>query len=225
MADDPNNPPAGDPPANDPPAPPADPPADPPAPDEWDKERGMATIKALREKEKEGKAAAKERDALAARLKEYEDADKSELEKAQQRAAELEAKEKQWAAEKRETNLRLAVFEKASELASPGLAIAALQRDGNVTFDDNGQPENLDEALAALLEREPLLRGKAAPKPPPQLDGGGGGGGGEPPALTAEELQAAETAGMSPEEYAALKDVKTLDDFTAAKKNLHAQAT
>jgi hypothetical protein len=40
--------------------------------------------------------------------------------------------------------------------------------------------------------------------------------------LTGAERQAAKQAGMEPERYAAMKEVRTLDDFLRARKRLKA---
>lgn len=200
-----------------PPAPPA--PPNPPAPpsdegEPFDEERAMATIRNLREVEKQAKKDAKRLADLEAKLKGIEDADKTELEKAQAKVAELEQASQTAASERRDLVLRAAVNERAVALgiASPRLALAALDRDA-VTFDDAGQPTNLDEALTALLEREPVLKG--APQPPTSvsLNAGSGSGGQRPPDLTAEELQAASALGMTPERYAAYRNVATVSDY------------
>jgi hypothetical protein len=90
----------------------------------------------------EAKTAAKERDGLAAKLKEYEDKDKSELEKAQgdlkiatDRIAELEKRDQ-------EQSLRLAFYDSgaAAMLNKPGQAIklmdvSTLERDDDGNYD------------------------------------------------------------------------------------------
>ena len=77
--------PAGDPPAI-PPTPPTDPPADPPTPTDL----GDPGKKALGEERAARKTAEKERAALEARLKEFEDRDKTEAQKLAERAAAAE---------------------------------------------------------------------------------------------------------------------------------------
>lgn len=211
--------------------PPEDPAPDPqpdPAPDDFDPERAMNTIRRQREAEKELRAKhAADKAALEARIKEFEDAQLSEAEKQQARIAELEAREAQWAQEKRDTALRLAVTEKAGELGitSPRLALAALRESGKaVEYDDTGQPINVGDVLTQLLEEEPALAG-VTPKPkPPVVNAGDGNNNQPPPALTADELEAAAARGISPDRWAALKEGSgsnggvTLQDWLRTQK-------
>lgn len=163
------------------------------------------------------RAEAKRAKELEARLKEIEDAEKTELERAQERAQrridEFEERERQWEQEKKETTLRLAVIERQQTLGikSPGLALAALDR-ATLEWAD-GQPTNLDDQLSALLEREPLLKGEPAAPPPPNLDGPAGTGSGDSHGLTVAELDIARSRGITPERYAAMKTVENLDDY------------
>lgn len=203
-----------DPPAA-PEAPPAPAPEPTPADEPFDKDRAMATITKLRDAEKAGKAAAKERDELASRLQAIEDAQKSEAQKAAERLAALEAKEQAWAAERQTYNLKLAIYAKQAELGivDPDLALLALDR-STVEFDKQGEPTNVTEALNALLEQRPILKGKAQAPPAPRINPGAGTQtDGPTPALTAEELAVATQAGMSPEEYAQAKTATTVTDW------------
>ena len=201
-----------------------------PKPDpEESPEKLLNAVKATRterdEAKRAAKAAEKERDALAARLKEIEDAERSDLEKAEAKIADFEAREKQWADERRLFTLRAAVQEWSEKLgiASPSLALKALDRD-EIEYGEDGEPKNLGDVLAALLEREPVLKGQA-PKPKPgQINAGAGSGGEKPPALTAEELEAATTTGMTPERYAAMKNVKSYDEWQALREAEKASA-
>lgn len=200
-------PPPADPPA-DPPAPDPAPPADPPADDDdFDKERALRTIRTLRQSEKEGKQAAKDLAAALARLKEIEDAEKTDLERSQARVAELEQQQTAWQSERRDTNLRLAAHSLKDDIgiADVDLALAALDR-AAVEFTDDGEPSNLKEQLAELLERKPILKAQAAGGTgAPNLNGGSGATGGPAPALTADEIAEAKRHGMTPERYALAK--------------------
>lgn len=199
-----------DPPAVDPPA--TDPPKSEPADEPFDKDRAMATILKLREAEKAGKSAARERDDLAAKLKEYEDREKTDAQKQAERLAAYEAQERQWAEERRVMNLRIAVLAKQGELGiiDPELALLALDR-SKIEFDKEGQPQNVTEALTALLEAKPILKGKAATPVAPNVNPGAGAqDSGTPPSLTPEELVVAKMAGMSPEDYAKAKGANTI---------------
>jgi hypothetical protein len=118
--------------------------------------------------------------------------------------------------------LKLAVYSRQNDLgiADADLAIAALDR-AKVEWDDNGEPSNLDDVLNDLLERKPLLKGKAAVKKPGGTDARDGASAGPKPALSAEELAMARSTGMTPEEYAKWATVKTIDDYekTRPKKD------
>lgn len=183
---------------------------------QWDHERGMATITKLRDELKAAKAESRRAAELETRLKAIEDAEKTELQRAQDQLAAHEAEKAQWAAERRDIALKLAVHTKAGELGitSPTLALAALKDAGTVEYDDQGQPKNLDDALTALLEAEPALKGTVKPKPA-SVNAGDGGGGAPPPALTADQLAWATRLGMTPEQYAAYQTggPTTLQDF------------
>lgn len=191
------------------------------ADDDFDKERALHTIRTLREAEKQGKQAAKERDALAARLKEIEDAEKTDLERAQARVAELEAKETGWETERRDTMLRLAAHALKDELgvADVDLALAALDRSA-IEYTDAGEPSNLKEQLEQLLERKPILKAQQGNGGgAPNLNGGSGATGGPAPALTAEELAEAKRHGMAPERYALAKQAGgNIQEYLAQRK-------
>lgn len=202
-------------------APPAEPaaPADPPA-DQWDHERGMATIHKLREELKEARKTGSRVGELEQKLREYEDANKTELERAQQRAAELEQEKTTWQREKRATDLKLAVYGRQTSLgiADADLAIAALDQ-SQVEWGEDGQPSNLDELLTDLLDRKPLLKtGSVGTKPPPSSDGGAGSGTQPPPSLTAEEVEFANQQGIPLDRYARMKAVGSIDDWREATR-------
>jgi hypothetical protein len=175
----------------------------------------MATITKLRDAEKAGKVAARERDELASRLQAIEDAQKSEAQKAAERLAALEAKEQAWAAERQTYNLKLAIYAKQAELGivDPDLALLALDR-SSVEFDKHGEPTNVTEALTALLEQRPILKGTAKAPTAPRIDSGAGThAGGPTPPLTSEELAMARAAEMSAEEYAMARTATTVTDW------------
>jgi DNA repair exonuclease SbcCD ATPase subunit len=155
------SPPAGDPPVN-PPA--GDPPATTPPTDSdgepFDKERAMATIRNLREQEKELKKAQK-------RLAELEDAEAkrkgeqlTELEKAQAAAK---------AAEDRARKLELKDLQRqaAEKFSLPASLATRLQ--GETLEDLEKDAENLVKTLPKET--------KTAPKLPPNNPGGNGSGG------------------------------------------------
>lgn len=179
----------------------------------FDPERAQATIEKLRAENREQAKAAKRATELEARLKEIEDGQRTDAEKLAAKVTEYEQRETQWAAEKKQTNLRLALHELKDELgiASPSLALRALDTD---ELDwDNDTPRNLRDVVAALLEREPILKGTPGVKRTPGTQGGDGTGGPKPPALTAAELEAAKAVDMTPERYEAMKTVSTFEEF------------
>jgi type I site-specific restriction endonuclease len=119
----------------------------------FDAQRAQATIDALRNEIKAGKATAKEAEALKARLKEIEDKDKSEVERLAGSAK--EASEKLTASEKRARDLaiRLAVAETATSIGISGASVKAAVRlldHGALTFDeDTGDVEATEGARDA----------------------------------------------------------------------------
>ena len=184
----------------------------------FDPDRAQRTIEKLREELKAAKLTTKERDDLAAKVKEFEDSQKSELEKAQEAAKEARDRAKVATEKARNANLKSALYDKAADLGigSPSLALKALNR-SKIEWDDSDEPSNIEAVLEALLEEEPLL--KASPKKrTPTTDAGGGAGSGEPPQLSQEQLEAAAELGYSdPAEYAADMNLKTLADWNKAR--------
>ena len=182
--------------------------------EEFDKDRAMKTITTLRAAEKEGKRAAKELADARKKLQEFEDSQKSDAEKQAERLVALEAKESTREAEVQDMRLKLAVYSRQTDLAiaDADLAIAALDRT-KVEWGDDGEPSNLDEVLTDLLERKPLLKGKGAAKKQGSTDARDGSSEGKKPPLTAEELDYAQRFGMSAEDYAKWRDVKSIEDY------------
>ncbi|MGW5126688.1 hypothetical protein ACWEQ7_22060 [Streptomyces sp. NPDC004069] len=197
---DPNTPPAGNPPQGEPnpPAPPAPPapgggpdPAQPPAGGTDDPPLGPAGEKALtawKQRAKEAEDKAKEQ---AARLKEYEDRDKSDAER---QADALKA-----ATERAEQATRLAVASKVEALAAgrfqdPLDAVDALKGGAYVTDDGAVDGNAIKTALDDLLTRKPHW---AAAEPGPRVprpDPAQGARPGTPPNLQ-QQIGEAEKAG------------------------------
>jgi hypothetical protein len=149
----PDDPPPGNPPAD--PAPNSDPPAQPKTYDE-------AYVKQLRDE-----AASNRKKAADAekRLKEIDDANLTEAEKLKQRAEAAEAK-----VTGSQVRVAKAEAEKAAALAkvvNPGVAYKLIRDD--ITFDKDGEPENIPALIAQLVKDNPYLLGAG--------DGGGGGAG------------------------------------------------
>lgn len=217
MADPANTPPA-DPPAGDPPAtPPADPPAAPPA-------EGNAGLKSALDKERDARKAAEKaakegKDAIK-RLAELEAANQTETEKLQKERDDAIAAVNATTSTIRDANLKLALSSPEHGFASPKLALLAVKEHG-VEFDDDHNPTNLEEVIAAVVAAEPALVGTPTKPKPPSTNSGDGKQEGPKIDLTAEELAAADAAGKTPEEWQALKGVKNIEDFNAlqAQKN------
>lgn len=204
-----------DPPKPDPPDPTLGPDGKP-----WDPERAGRTIAELRQAEKDGKAAQKKAAELEARLEALEDEKLSAQDKVAKERDTLKAQAEQWQTERRTLNLKLAVHSLAPELgvADADLALAALDRT-KIDYGDDGEPTNVKETLADLLERKPILKGTPAKATAPQIDANGGSQGGTPPNLTADELAAAQAMGMTAERYAAFKGKRSVTEMAALAKN------
>lgn len=126
--------------------------------DDFDKDRALATIRKLREAEREGKATKKQLDDALARLKAIEDKDKSETERAAAQAQEATAK--LTAAEQRAQDLaiRLAVERAARKLdfIDEDDAYRLIDRSA-VEMDASGDPQNVEGLLKDLAKAKPHL--------------------------------------------------------------------
>jgi hypothetical protein len=99
----------------------------------------------------------------AERLAEIEEANASELEKAQKAAADAQAAYEKLQAEARETRLRAAIIAEAAKpdrkVVDPEAVVALLDR-SSLELDDDGAPTNIAKAMDALLEARPFLVAK-----------------------------------------------------------------
>lgn len=106
------------------------------------------------------KVAAKERDALAVKLKEYEDKDKSEVEKLQGDLKSAQDDNKALRETTKTQGVRLAFFESgaASQFKNAGTALRLLDLDG-IEPDDEGvvDADEIKKRAKALGEKEPYL--------------------------------------------------------------------
>lgn len=169
--------PEGNAPAGDPPAPQGDPapntdptPGDPaggqPQPpassgEPFHESKAKALIDKLRENEK---TLTKERDAQAKRLREIDDANKSELERAQERANELEAEKRALETRVQEQASRTAVEREAAKAgARRPDQIYKLADLGALEFEEDGTPKNAADVVAAVRADSPELFGGAPP--------------------------------------------------------------
>jgi hypothetical protein len=105
-----------------------------------------------------------------------DEAQLSELEKANRRVAELERERDDLLTRDQERKLHVASVDTAARLGfrSPELAVRLLDR-AEVEFADDGSPKNIEPLLKAVLEREPYLAKAGAPG-----DFGGGNRGATP---------------------------------------------
>lgn len=152
-------------------------------------------------------------------LKKLQEASLSEQEKRDQRLAKLEAEKVGWESERQQNRIEQAVGRLATKLKLVDVeTVVRLVDQATVTFDDQGSPTNVEQLVTDLVADKPFLAGPTAPPPPAGgINAGDGTSGGPPPKLTAEELQAAKDAGMTPERYAQLKSVSTLTDWQATR--------
>lgn len=193
---------------------PTDPPADPPAPpsdrtfrqDEVDR---IVQERLARERQKYGDY--DELKAAADKLRDLEQANQTELEKAQAKIAELEQTAAAATQARIDALLRSEITTAAMKLgaADAGDVFALLPKDA-VTVSDDGSVTGAEDAVKALLEAKPHLVGKAAaPRP------GSANGGPQPPApgqLTRDDLKT-----MTPEQIVQAKAEGRLNDLMSGR--------
>lgn len=163
--------------------------------------KALEAMKADRAAAKKTAAAERKRaDELARKVAEFEDRDKSELDKATSKAERLEAAAKAATARAVKAEVRAA----AAEFADPEDAAAFLDLAAYTSDDGEIDTEAISADLDALLDRKPHLRRAAAEppkKPSPKPDPGQGSRTPEPPTdfRTADrDAVAAELAKMAP---------------------------
>jgi hypothetical protein len=146
----------------------------------------------------------------------------TESQRLTRRVAELEKENELATKLARAKTLEAAVAKQAQLLGiiDPDAAVKLLDTDDLELDDETGEPKNIEVALKALIKAKPYLAGKASPETPGSINGAAGAAAGPAPKLTAAELETAQAAGMTPERFAALKEVKSLDDW---KKTLPAK--
>ena len=142
-----------------------------------------------------------------------EEAAKAELDELRQSAEE-------WEVERASLFLENQITRMAAKLGviDPDVLTRLIDWD-DLEFED-GRPVNTEEVVRAILDEKPYLVGKSSGQPARPTGINSGSGQGETPKvnLTAQELEAAKGAGLSPERYQALKGVQTLDDWLATRK-------
>lgn len=154
-----------------------------------------------------------------AELKAIREAKKADAEAAKteaQKITEMESENALLKAALANARLEAAVAAQAARLniIDAEAAVKLLDR-STLELDDEGNPKNVEAALRELIKERPYL----APKAPTNVAPSGGTNAasgtapGPAPRLTAEELEAAKLTGTDPARYAAMKGVKTLDDY------------
>jgi len=152
--------------------------------------------------------------AAKAELDKIRDGEKTELQKAQERAQQLERERDEAQTSAKETRLRSAIVAEAAKkgVSDPQDAIALIDR-SKLQLDDDGNPTNIAEAMEALLEAKPYLAGGGNDG---RVTGNGnadqgarGGGSGK---------QLASTEGMTPDQIAEAVARGELDEYLKTKK-------
>lgn len=155
--------------------------------------------------------------AKAAKWDKKEQADKSELEKMQEKLA--EADRQRVAAENtaRERLIKTDILLAAQRLnfVNPEHAWSLVDL-AAITVSDDGKVLGVEDALKALAETSGYLVGKGRA---PDIDAAKGSGQRTTPIkLTADEAAAAEQLNMTPEKYAAMKTARNLTDYQKLQK-------
>lgn len=164
---------------------------------------GKAALDNERKARKEAEKAA--RDAQA-KLDKIEADSLTETERLKREAEKGQEAAKTATEKLRKANLITALAEKGIVGAKAKAAARLLD---TVEYDDTDEPKNLDDAIknaSAEYGEDQFKTAGNGQQPPPNVNGGAGNQQQQPPSLTAEELQAAEAFGMTPEEYQAEKD-------------------
>lgn len=149
---------------------------------------------------------------------EKQKADLTEQERLTRRTTELEKALAEAEAKARAKAIEAAVAKQANLLGiiDADAAVKLLDAEDLELDSETGEPTNIEAALKALIKAKPYLASKPEPQTPGGTNGAAGTQAGPAPKLTADELTAAQSAGMTPERYAALKGVKTFADWQKA---------
>lgn len=135
--------------------------------DDFDRDRAMSTIRKLRDEVKSAKASTKELDDIRTQLKTIEDAKLTDQEKqqkrfdeAQQKIADYERQQTEWARERQELTTRTAIVSAAQKIGmvDPEAAYKLLDLT-TLEFNEDGSPKNTEKVLRALLQSKPYLAG------------------------------------------------------------------
>jgi hypothetical protein len=136
----------------------SDPDGQAPEGEEFDKDRALATIRKLRENEKQAARERKELEQLRAARKADEEAKLSEQERLSKRVAELEAERAKEREQMRDrtTRYEVRIAAQALNIVDPDAAVKLLNWDA-IEYGDDGRPIDIEGALKALTEDKPYL--------------------------------------------------------------------
>jgi len=190
-----------------------------------DEQLGPAGVKAYeaekaarRDAEKRAREIGKEKLALERRLQEIADKDLDETTKKDRRLSELESERTVLLQERQRTMVTMEVNRLQPKMGLVDVDAASRLLDWDqIEYGDDGKPSNVEDLMRDLLRDKPYLGGQR-PIPAGAINPAGGTTGALPPRLNAEELEAAKTFNMTPERYAALKTVRTIDDWSATRR-------
>lgn len=132
-----------------------------------DSDKVAKAYEKLRLSEEKRNQAEREAERLRKEKEKREAEERSDLENAQKKIEDLERAAQEKDERLRKANLRTELRDPKHEIAPDAVNLVAGALE--VTFDDEGQPENVDAAVKAFLDTHPSLRKKA-----------GSGGGGSP---------------------------------------------
>ena len=139
----------------------------------------------------------------------------SEQERLTAEVAELRRQAETWAGEKKSILAESIAQSIAGKIGIIDYrdALALTDKDA-IVYDEDGRPENLESLFANLVKAKPyLVSGDGRTVKTPATNAASGTSGGPTVRLTSDELAEAQRAGIAPERWAALKSVKTLDDW------------
>jgi len=144
----------------------------------------------------------------ASELDAIRDGEKTELEKARERAEVLERETAEAKTLARESLLRAAVVAEAAtrKVVDPEATVLLLDR-SSLEYDENGAPTNVASAMDSLLEAKPYLLGGSRPAGSADLGARGGADG----QLAREDLK-----NMSPEQIVEAQKAGRLSDMVGA---------
>jgi len=190
-----------------------------------DEQLGPAGVKAYeaekaarRDAEKKVREASKAVAALEAKLQEITDRDLDEQTKKDRRLETLENERTVLLRERQQTMVTMEVNRLQPKMGLVDVDAASRLLDWDqVEYGDDGKPHNVEDLLRALLKDKPYLGGQR-PVASGSINPAGGTTGALPPRLTVEELEAAKSYGMTPERYAALRSVRTIEDWQATRR-------